>query len=258
MPVLSAMGIQVCPLPTAVLSSHTGGFEGFTCRDLTEDMAPWAAHWASMGLRFDAVYSGWLGSHRQIGLVEDMIGRFRKENGLVLVDPVLGDDGELYATCTEELVSGMRHLIQEADVITPNVTEAAFLLGKPVPSCEDEALLASWLPLLSEGKRGVVLTGVHRKGRIGALSITAEGERFACFSKEIHRSYPGTGDLFACVLLGMLLQGKTLRRAVAKAVDFTALCAAQTAKLGTPERDGVALEPLLRRLPMGSFKGGRP
>ena len=130
-PILSAMGVQCCPLPTAFLSTHTGGFEGFTFLDMTDEMSKVADHWASLGLTFQAVYSGFLGSERQIGVVEDFIRRFRGPDTVVVVDPVMGDYGRVYQTYTAAMCSGMARLAELADVITPNLTEAALLLGQP-------------------------------------------------------------------------------------------------------------------------------
>ena len=139
-PVLSAMGVQCCPLPTAVLSTHTGGFEGYTFRDLTEEMAAAAAHWKALDLRFDAVYSGFLGSERQIGLVRQFLRDFRRPGTLAVVDPVMGDFGRVYETYTPAMCRRMADLTAEADVITPNLTEAALLLGVPYESLpRDEA-----------------------------------------------------------------------------------------------------------------------
>ena len=130
LPILSAMGVQCCPLPTAFLSTHTGGFEGFTFLDMTDEMPKIARHWKSLGLRFDAVYSGFLGSARQIGMVADFIRDFRGD-GVVVVDPVMGDGGAVYRTYTPEMCAGTARLAEQADVITPNLTEAALLLGIP-------------------------------------------------------------------------------------------------------------------------------
>ncbi len=130
-PILSAMGLQCCPLPTAFLSTHTGGFEGFTFLDMTEEMPRVAAHWKSLDLRFQAIYSGFLGSVRQIDIVENFIREFRREDTVVVVDPVMGDHGEVYQTYTSAMCAGMARLAELADVITPNLTEAALLLGLP-------------------------------------------------------------------------------------------------------------------------------
>ena len=158
-PILSAMGVQCCPLPTAFLSTHTGGFEGFTFLDMTDEMSKVADHWASLGLTFQAVYSGFLGSERQIGVVENFICRFRGPDTVVVVDPVMGDYGRVYQTYTAAMCSGMARLAELADVITPNLTEAALLLGQPYETLPaGEAGLREITERLSlGGRRSVVL-----------------------------------------------------------------------------------------------------
>ena len=160
-PILSAMGVQCCPLPTAFLSTHTGGFEGFTFLDMTDEMPRIAAHWARLGLEFQAIYSGFLGSERQIGIVEDFIRRFRRPDTVVVVDPVMGDFGRIYQTYTAAMCGGMARLAALADVITPTLTEAALLLGQPYETLPaGEAGLRQITERLSlEGRRSVVLTG---------------------------------------------------------------------------------------------------
>ena len=158
-PVLATMGIQVCPLPTAVLSSQTSGMEGFTFLDLTSQMGPIMDHWAELGLRFDAVYTGFLGSPEQSGLAGRCIREFRKPGGLAVVDPVLGDNGRLDPTQTPEMVEAMRALIAQADVVTPNLTEAAFLLNEEFrPDISPEGLKDQLRALSAAGPSAVVIT----------------------------------------------------------------------------------------------------
>ena len=129
-PILSTMGIQVCPLPTAILSTHTGGFTDFSFIDLTDNMEKMMDHWSKLDLEFDCIYSGFLGSHKQIDIVSRFIDRFGHKNNLVVIDPVLGDSGELYSTMGCEMVEEMKKLITKADIITPNFTEVCLLLDK--------------------------------------------------------------------------------------------------------------------------------
>ena len=173
LPVLAAMGGECCPLLTACLSAHTAfpASEKATFLDLTGQMAGTAAHWAELGVTFDAIYSGFLGSAGQIGLIEDFYRQFRREGTLVLVDPVMGDHGTPYRTYTPELCGRMRDLAAQADVITPNLTEAALLLEEDYADLpRDEEGLRAWLERLSlDGRRSVVLTGVSlRPGALGA------------------------------------------------------------------------------------------
>ena len=248
-PILSAMGVQCCPLPTAFLSTHTGGFTGFTFLDMTDEMPRVAAHWKSLGLHFDAIYSGFLGSERQIGVVEDFLRAFRAEDTLVVVDPVMGDHGRIYQTYTPAMCAGMARLAEQADVITPNLTEAAFLLGEPLSALpEGEAGLRSVTERLSLGaRRSVALTGASlRPGKTGALCFdAASGRTEAVQTDFVAHEFHGTGDVFASVLTGALVQGKPLAAAALQAAEFVRACAVRTAQEQLPMREGVDFEPLL-------------
>ena len=251
-PVLSAMGVQCCPLPTAFLSTHTGGFENFTFLDMTDEMPKVAAHWKSLGLRFRAVYSGFLGSERQIGIVADFIRDFRTPECAVVVDPVMGDHGEVYQTYTPAMCAGMARLAEQADVITPNLTEAALLLGVPFESLPRGAagLRALTEKLGCPGKRSVTLTGVSlEEGKTGAMCYDAKSGRCLPIQTErVDREFLGAGDVFASVLTGALVRGDGLFAAAAQAIDFIRLCAVRTAAEDIPLREGVDFEPLLGRL----------
>lgn len=248
-PVLSAMGVQCCPLPTAFLSTHTGGFTGFTFLDMTEEMPKVAAHWQELALRFHAIYSGFLASERQIGIVSDFIRTFRRSDTLVVIDPVMGDDGKAYQTYTSALCSGMTHLAELADVITPNLTEAAFLLGRPYDQLQQEE--AGLQELVRElglhGRRSVVLTGVSLSpGKTGAMCFDAKTSRTETVQVDmIAHPLLGTGDIFASVLTGALVRGDTLFSAAAQAADFVRACAVHTVAQDLPLREGVDFEPML-------------
>ena len=248
-PVLSAMGVQCCPLPTAFLSTHTGGFTGFTFLDMTEEMPKVAAHWQELDLRFHAIYSGFLASERQIGIVSDFIRTFRRSDTLVVIDPVMGDDGKAYQTYTSALCSGMTHLAELADVITPNLTEAAFLLGRPYDQLpQEEAGLQELVRELGlHGRRSVVLTGVSLSpGKTGAMCFDAKTSRTETVQVDmIAHPLLGTGDIFASVLTGALVRGDTLFSAAAQAADFVRACAVHTAAQDLPLREGVDFEPML-------------
>ena len=248
-PVLSAMGVQCCPLPTAFLSTHTGGFTGFTFLDMTEEMPKVAAHWQELALRFHAIYSGFLASERQIGIVSDFIRTFRRSDTLVVIDPVMGDDGKAYQTYTSALCSGMTHLAELADVITPNLTEAAFLLGRPYDQLpQEEAGLQELVRELGlHGRRSVVLTGVSLSpGKTGAMCFDAKTSRTETVQVDmIAHPLLGTGDIFASVLTGALVRGDTLFSAAAQAADFVRACAVHTVAQDLPLREGVDFEPLL-------------
>mgnify|MGYP003364810132 FL=1 len=254
LPVLAAMGGECCPLLTACLSAHTAfpASEKATFLDLTGQMAGTAAHWAELGVTFDAIYSGFLGSAGQIGLIEDFYRQFRREGTLVLVDPVMGDHGKPYRTYTPELCGRMRDLAAQADVITPNLTEAALLLEEDYADLpRDEEGLRAWLERLSlDGRRSVVPTGVSlRPGAIGAGCFDrATGRIRFAMARQEPAQFPGTGDLFASVVLGAMLRGEPLETAAQRAAEFVQRCAAHTLALGTPVLEGVQFEPLLGEL----------
>ena len=248
-PILSAMGVQCCPLPTAFLSTHTGGFEGFTFLDMTDEMPKVADHWASLGLSFQAIYSGFLGSERQIGIVADFIRRFRRPDTVVVIDPVMGDYGRVYQTYTAAMCDGMARLAELADVITPNLTEAALLLGRPYDALPaGEAGLRQITEQLSlEGRRSVVLTGASlAPGRTGAVCYDARtGRTQVVQTAYIAHEFHGTGDVFSSVLTGALVRGSTLADAAGQAAEFVRACAQRTAAEALPMREGVDFEPLL-------------
>ena len=248
LPVLSAMGCQCCPLPTALLSAHTG-FTGGSFLDLTEEMQRIADHWAQIDIHFDGIYSGFLGSAAQIGTVQQFITRFRG-TGLVVIDPVLGDHGQAYRTCTPELCNGMRRLAESADIITPNLTEASLLLEQSYETIQaiDPAEIVRRLSL--EGRRSVVLTGYSTgDGQTGALCFDrADGSIQAVQVQRVPRDFSGTGDLFTSVLTGAMVKGVPLIQAARTAADFVQSCAARTLAAGNTDGEGVDFEPLLRTL----------
>ena len=265
-PTLSAMGVQCVPVPTALLSTHTGGFSGMYFRETDEEIPRIADHFDEIGLRFDAVYTGFLGSERQADIIADFIRRFGASDGnggtpTVLVDPVLGDDGELYHTCTPALTAAMTRLCAAADVITPNITEACLMcdIDPAAAFAEAEGDPAGVAHRLSD--RLFELAGGRRlRCRGGIATVTRDlscGDDGSVFIQpRVGRDYPGTGDIFASVLLGGLLSGATAAQAAEDASRFAALCAEKTASLcpDEPVRDGVALEPLLGVLATGRFR----
>ncbi len=253
LPVLATMGSQCCPVPTAYLSAHTGfpASGAAVFHDMTEQIPKVTAHWRELGVSLDAVYSGFLGSAQQVDHLIDFVGHFRREGNLVLADPVMGDHGRTYRTCTPDLCRGMGELCAQADVITPNLTEAALLLGETYRERPDCTLLRRWLERLSlEGRRSVVITGVSTiKGELGVACIERGGGRISfAMAQEEKGSFPGTGDLFASVLLGGLLRGEALSEASALAVSFVQKSVRHTLQLGTPVQEGVQFEGLLREL----------
>ena len=251
-PVLSAMGLQCCPVPTAFLSTHTGEFEGFTFLDMTDEMPAIAAHWNTLKLHFQSIYSGFLGSERQIHIVEDFIRTFRQKDTIVVVDPVMGDHGVVYKTYTPAMCAGMAHLAAQADVITPNLTEAALLLNVPYDTLSaDEAGCRVIVEQLSlDGRRSVVLTGASASPELtGAMYFDAKSGTSAMIqTSRVPGRFFGTGDVFASVLTGALVRGDSLDDAARQAVDFIRLCAERTVEQNLPLREGVDFEPLLKHL----------
>ena len=249
LPVLSAMGCQCCPLPTALLSAHTG-FPGNTFLDLTVEMGRIADHWAAMDLQFDAIYSGFLGSADQVDTVARFFDTFKKSDTAVIVDPVMGDHGTAYRTCTPELCRGMRVLAENSDVITPNLTEAALLLDRPYEEIRQADAYEVVRRLSLGGRRSVVLTGYSSEpGQTGTLCFDRDsGESKAVQTPREPQDFSGTGDLFASVLAGGVARGVPLFQAAQAAADFVRDCIARALAEGLTEQDGVDFEPLLGQL----------
>ena len=244
LPIISAMGVECCVVPTAVLSTHTM-FSGFTFHDLTGELKPIADHWEREGFTFDALYSGYLGSEEQLGIVKAYFDRFGK-NAVKLVDPVMADNGKLYAGFAPDFARKMAKLCGSADIIVPNLTEAAFLLDRPyVGGGYDEAFIRDLLKRLSGlGAGTVILTGVSfAETEIGVMSYTAETDTFGSyFHPRVNAGYHGTGDIFASVLTGGLMRGLELKTAYRLAGDFTAACIRRTAETRDGIRYGVYFE----------------
>ncbi len=223
LPILSACGATCVCLPTAILSTHTGGFQGFTLRDLTDDLLPITAHWQREGIRMDSLYTGYLCSDKQLAVVLEIARTIRRTDLLTVVDPVLGDDGRLYSGLTSAMVDGMRRLCACADIIVPNLTEAALLLGRPyqggVMREADILFLCQSLHELNE--KNVVLTGVQPDEKtIGAACY--DGKTLTlCVTDRVPAHFDGTGDVFCSVLTGACLRGLSLTDAAQTAAQFT-------------------------------------
>jgi len=245
LPVISAAGITVSVLPTAVLSTHTGGFTGYTYRDLTSDILPIVDHWHSLSVDFDAIYTGYLGSKAQLEIVAELIRRFKKADTLVVIDPVMADHGQLYSGFSPDFPQGMRELCACADVITPNMTEALLMLGKPYqPGPYSREYVQNIIEDLAQEKaaRKIVLTGVYFNDQeYGAAAYDNRNIHFA-FGWRVPGNYHGTGDLFASVLTSALVKGNALNRAADIAVEFTAKSIERTYLAGTDVRYGVNFE----------------
>lgn len=248
-PILSTMGFNVCPLPTAILSNHSQ-YPDFSFLDLTEEMPRIIDQWEKLGVTFDAIYTGYMGSPRQIEIVCGFIERFRTADTLVVVDPVLGDNGHLYSKMTQEMVEEMRRLACRADVLTPNLTEAFALLDRPYKTdCTTEELKDLIAELSEMGPDTVIITGVPVPGQSGLTSVIARSKsdlrtwKVTCPYLPAH--YPGTGDSFTSVITGSLLQGDSLPIALDRAAQFILQGIRSTFGYRMDNRDGILLERVL-------------
>lgn len=251
-PILSTMGFNVCPLPTAILSNHSQ-YPDFSFLDLTEEMPRIIDQWEKLGVTFDAIYTGYMGSPRQIEIVCGFIERFRTADTLVVVDPVLGDNGHLYSKMTQEMVEEMRRLVCRADVLTPNLTEAFALLDRPYKTdCTTEELKDLIDELSEMGPDTVIITGVPVPGQSGLTSVIARSKsdlrtwKVTCPYLPAH--YPGTGDSFTSVITGSLLQGDSLPIALDRAAQFILQGIRSTFGYRMDNRDGILLERVLPNL----------
>ncbi len=250
MPVLAALGVRACPLPTAALSAHTAfppvGELVFT--DLTHQMEGILAHWKALGAEFDGFYSGFLGSPEQMDILARHLPALRRPGFLAMVDPVMGDNGHTYRTYTAEMCEKMAELAAQADIITPNLTEAAILLGEDYDPRPDAAKVSDWLHRLSlDGRRSVIVTGVSAApGQTGAACLErATGETHIAQAPEAAGCFSGTGDLFAAVAFGKLLSGAAPADACDVAAEFVSRASQATLDRGGNPVEGADFEPLL-------------
>ena len=225
LPIISACGIETAILPSAVLSTHTGGFKGFTFRDLTDDIPGIVDHWEKENIKFDAVYTGYLGSTRQIELVRDIFRRVGTAECKKIVDPAMADNGVLYCGFDEVFAKTMATLCADADIVLPNITEACMMVDEPyMATGYDEAYIRRLMDkLLALGAGAVVLTGVsYREGEVGA-AVLAKGDKEISyyFHEKLPKNCHGTGDIFASSFTGALMRGRTPLEAAKVAADFT-------------------------------------
>ena len=253
-PILSSMGFQVCPLPTAILSNHTQ-YPDFTFLDLTDEMPRIIAEWKRLEVEFDAIYTGYLGSPRQIQIVSDFIRDFRRKDSLTVIDPVLGDNGKLYSNFNESMVVEMQHLVTHADVITPNLTELFYLLDRPYKESNTDQELKEYLRCLSDkGPEVVIITSVlvlDEPLKTSVYAYNRTGNRYwkiTCPYLPAH--YPGTGDTFTSVITGALLQGDSLPIALDRATQFILQGIRATFGYEYDNREGILLEKVLHNLDM--------
>ncbi len=248
LPIISACGLETCVLPSAVLSTHTAGFSGYTFRDLTEDMPAICSHWEKEGIVFDAIYTGYLGSTQQVAMVEDIFDRVSGKGCLHIVDPAMADNGKLYPAFDDAFVEAMKGLCAKADYLVPNITEACFLTGIPYQESYDRAYIDKVLSAFSMlGCKNVILTGISYAPDTTGV-VVYEAGNYQYYEHPLRsNSCHGTGDVYASAFVGALVRGKTAFEAAKIAADYTLACIDETAKLDN-HWYGAAFEPVLSNL----------
>ena len=246
LPILSACGIETCVLPSAVLSTHTGGFKGYTFRDLTDDMPAIRKHWESEKIVFDAVYTGYLGSTRQIDYVKDIFDSVTAPGGKKIVDPAMADNGKLYYGFDQAFADAMAKLCASADIILPNITEACYMTGVEYKESYDEKYIEElFKAMTAKGIKDIVLTGVgFEKGYTGVMVKSGNKTEYYRH-KRLDVSSHGTGDVYASAFSGALMRGFSEYEAAKIAADFTVECIKNTEK---EHWYGVRFEPTLPKL----------
>ncbi len=248
MPVISKLKVQCCPVPTAILSNHTG-FSNWFFDDYTEKIPEYIDNWEKIGLKFSAVYSGFLGSEKQIEMVLSFIRRFRTKETLIVVDPVMGDYGKTYSTYTPQMCSEMKKLVKCADILTPNITEACILTDVPYKEKwhkKEVRMIAQ--KLLTQGPDKVVITGIVQRSYIANYVCTKDGEDHFLRTLRVGTQRSGTGDIFASIIAADAVNGVNFTQSVKKASDFVKKCILRSMELDIPLTDGVAFEDVLDKL----------
>lgn len=229
LPIISACGVETCILPSAVLSTHTGGFKGFTFRDLTNDMPAIVNHWKSEGILFDAIYTGYLGSIEQVGIVENILKTLGKDGAVKIVDPAFADHGKLYSIFNMDYVNALKTLIPCSDVLLPNVSEASFLTGLEYKEEYDEAYIISLCKALENlGAKTIVMTGVgYKKGSTG-VAVYNNGNVLYYEHERLEKNCHGTGDIYASAFTGALLNGNSVYDSAVISAKYTVQCMKNT------------------------------
>ena len=248
LPILSACGLETCILPSAVLSTHTGGFSGFTFRDLTDDMPTIQAHWQKENIKFKAIYTGYLGSIKQIGYVKNILETMGDDGCIRVIDPAMADNGKLYSIFDMNYVEAMKSLCAAADILLPNITEAAFLTGCPYRENYDQAYVTELCEkLCALGTQTVVMTGVSYRDSKTGVAVYSNGKMSYYEHDKISKGAHGTGDVYASAFVGALMNDKTVFEAAQIAADYVVKCIINTQ--GDAEHwYGVKFETALRDL----------
>lgn len=245
LPIISAMKLQCCPLPTSIFSNHTG-FPSFYSTDFTEHMNPYIDEWVNLGLHFNGILTGYLGSAKQINIVKDFLSRFKGEGTTVIVDPVMGDHGKLYSSYPYELAIKMRELVAYADILTPNLTEACILTDTSYKeNMTEEELTKIAMALSDMGPKSIVISGLLRDGYLENFIYDKESGISVVREKMVGEFRSGTGDVFSSIIAADTALGKTLYEAVEHASRFIARVIKRTIELNIPRTDGIAFEEML-------------
>jgi pyridoxine kinase len=248
-PILSALKIQCCPVPTSILSNHTG-FPTYFFDDYTEKMPLYIEEWKKLKLSFDGIYSGFLGSEAQIQIVIDMIKEFRTEETVVIIDPIMGDHGKAYQTYTPEMCNQMKELVGYGNIVTPNLTEACILTGREYPKEGFKRGVLSQMAaeIQSFGPESVVITGVKEGSFVTNVVLEKDREPHFLRTRHVGNERPGTGDVFSSIVAAYAVRGLPLRDGVRKAADFVKECILKSDELNVPVENGVCFEELLSLL----------
>ncbi|MBR2023722.1 MAG: pyridoxamine kinase [Clostridia bacterium] len=242
LPIISACGVTCDVLPTALLSTHTGGFTGYTFLNLTSEIPDIVRHWKSLGLRFDYIYSGYLGDAEQIDLVENIKNEFLAKNGKFIVDPVMGDSGKLYANFTNEFVAKMRELCKQADFILPNLTEACFLADLPYPKTGQAVPVEKLTQKIAGICPRPIITGIVENDTISIYYLDENGAICRESAENIQGFFHGSGDVFASAFVGALARGKDERTAIRLCTQFLSATIRRSAQEVTDSRYGLNFE----------------
>ena len=246
LPIISAFGVETCILPSAVLSTHTAGFKGFTCLDFTDEFKKIFAHWEKEKIKFNAFYTGYLCNESQINMLKEMFTKFNEgENCLKIIDPVMGDNGKLYPAFDMKIVEAMKSLISNADVIIPNLTEACFLTGYEYKEKYNEEYIKNLIKKLEEFKvKTIILTGIGYTEDTTGVVVVEKGEVKYYKHRRISKSFHGTGDIYSSVFVGAYLKGLNAFDAASAAADFVVECIEYNIN-DASHWYGVKFEPLL-------------
>lgn len=218
--ILPSFGIETAILPSAILSTHTSGFKNFTVLDLTDEMPKIVNHWINEGIKFDAIYTGYIGDVRQFDIILTIKEKLLKKDGIFFCDPAMADYGKLYPALNLDIVEGMKKIAKVSDYLIPNITEACFLTNTPYKDdMTDEEINDIASKLLKMGAKNVIISGVKNEKKLGARFYDGE-ETYEYYQSRREKSYHGTGDIFSSVVLAYILNGASVGHTLMKSTEF--------------------------------------